>query len=61
MVTSADEFHAEHTILGLKHNKHVFLEKPCALTRRDTEAILEVERESKGSVMRLHETLRIAF
>ncbi|PKS06233.1 hypothetical protein jhhlp_006979 [Lomentospora prolificans] len=53
MVTTADEYHIEHAILGLKHDKYGFLEKPCALTRRDNEAIIEVERKCKGSVMEI--------
>lgn len=51
MVATADEYHAAHAILGLEHGKYVFLEKPCALTKQDTEAIAEAERASKGSVM----------
>jgi len=47
----SDEFHSEHVLLALKHNKHVFVEKPVTLTKKDALAIAEGERHSKGRVM----------
>jgi predicted dehydrogenase len=51
LVVNSDEYHAAHAILALQHNKHVLVEKPLALTKRDIFAIIEAERISKGKVM----------
>lgn len=50
-VANSDEYHCDHTVLALKHNKHVFVEKPMALCKRDANAIVEAERGSTGKVM----------
>jgi predicted dehydrogenase len=50
-IVNSDEFHAVHTVLALKHDKFVFLEKPMALCMRDADAIIEAESKSKGKVM----------
>ena len=50
LIGNSDEYHAEHAILALKHNKNVFVEKPMALTKRDANAIIEAEKGSKGKV-----------
>ncbi|KIW94153.1 uncharacterized protein Z519_05469 [Cladophialophora bantiana CBS 173.52] len=50
-IASSDEYHAIHVIEGLKHDKHVFIEKPMALCMRDADAIIEAEEKSKGKVM----------
>jgi hypothetical protein len=51
VVVSSDEYHASHAILALEHDKHVLVEKPLALTKRDAMAIGEAEKRSKGNVM----------
>lgn len=51
LVANSDEYHAAHAILALQHNKHVLVEKPLALTKRDVLAVIEAEKQSKGSVM----------
>lgn len=51
MVVNSDEYHAEHAVLALKNDKHVLVEKPLALTKRDMQAIVEAEKKSKGMVM----------
>lgn len=51
IVANSDEYHAAHAILALQHDKHVLVEKPVALTKRDGLAIQEAERSSKGKVM----------
>ncbi|KAJ6043000.1 uncharacterized protein N7446_001196 [Penicillium canescens] len=51
VVVSSDEYHASHAILALEHDKHVLVEKPVALTRRDALAIAEVEKRSRGRAM----------
>ena len=50
-VINADEFHASHAILALQNDKHAFVEKPLALTKRDVLAIADAEKKSRGSVM----------
>ena len=51
VVANSDEYHAAHAILALQHNKHVLVEKPVALNKRDALAIEDAERHSKGKVM----------
>ncbi|OAG07037.1 NAD(P)-binding protein [Paraphaeosphaeria sporulosa] len=51
LVANSDEYHADHAILALQHDKYVLVEKPLALTKRDVESIIEAEKTSKGSVM----------
>ncbi len=50
-VASSDEYHAVHVIEGLRHDKHVFIEKPMALCVRDADAIIAAEEKSRGTVM----------
>ena len=50
-VVNSDEYHCDHAVLALKHNKHVFVEKPMALCKRDANAIIEAESKSTGKVM----------
>lgn len=50
-VLGSDEYHAEHVLLALRNGKHVFVEKPMTLTRRDAEAIIAAEKASPGRVM----------
>ena len=51
LVANSDEYHAAHAVLALRHDKHVLIEKPAALTKRDIVALTEAERNSKGRVM----------
>jgi predicted dehydrogenase len=51
LVANSDEYHAAHAVLALQHDKHVLVEKPLALTKRDVNAIIDAEKKSKGSVM----------
>ncbi|RVX70674.1 hypothetical protein B0A52_05324 [Exophiala mesophila] len=50
-IASADEYHTDHVIEALKHDKHVFVEKPMALCARDADAIITAEQNSQGRVM----------
>jgi UDP-N-acetyl-2-amino-2-deoxyglucuronate dehydrogenase len=45
-VCSYDEAHAEQTIAALRNGKHVMVEKPVALFRRDAEALLRAQQDS---------------
>ncbi|KAF3393735.1 1-carboxy-3-chloro-3,4-dihydroxycyclo hexa-1,5-diene dehydrogenase [Penicillium rolfsii] len=51
VIANPDEYHASHAIMALKNHKHVLVEKPLALTKRDIRAILEAERISRGKLM----------
>ena len=50
-VVNSTEYHAAHTLLGLQHNKFVFIEKPMCLSMKDANAIIEAEKHSEGKVM----------
>ena len=50
-VINSDEYHADHAILALQNDKHVFVEKPLALNLRDIERLKSAEASSKGKVM----------
>lgn len=50
-VVNSDEYHVNHAILALKHDKMVFIEKPMALNQRGADAIIAAEKESDGRVM----------
>ncbi|KAM0346330.1 hypothetical protein ACHAPU_005761 [Fusarium lateritium] len=51
IIASSDEYHASHAILALQNNKHVLVEKPLAITKRDALAISAAEKSSRGKVM----------
>ena len=45
-VCSFDDCHAEQVISAFNHDKHVMVEKPVALTKKDAERILSAKTES---------------
>jgi predicted dehydrogenase len=45
-ICSYDEAHVEQAVSSLRHGKHVMIEKPVALTRRDAERLLEAQQEA---------------
>ncbi|GAM91690.1 hypothetical protein ANO11243_097430 [Dothideomycetidae sp. 11243] len=49
LVASNHVFHATHATIALKANKHVFIEKPIALTLQDTDSIIQAEKASGGA------------
>lgn len=51
LVATSDPFHTENALLGLQHHKHVFVEKPLALNKRDIDLLLAAEQVSRGSLM----------
>ena len=51
LIANSDEYHAAHAILALQHDKHVLVEKPLALTKRDIIAVIDAEKMSRGKVM----------
>lgn len=51
MIANSDAFHVPHALLGLKHGKIVFIEKPMALSLRDADQIINLEKKSSGKVM----------
>lgn len=50
-VFSPDHLHAEHTIAALEAGKHVYMEKPMAVTTEDCDRILEAWEESDCELM----------
>ncbi|BGO97162.1 GFO_IDH_MocA domain-containing protein [Rhodotorula toruloides] len=46
-VLSADEYHASHAVAAADAGKHVFIEKPMALTREDAQAIIDAQERNK--------------
>ncbi|KAJ5901959.1 Oxidoreductase N-terminal [Penicillium taxi] len=51
IIANSDAFHVPHTMIGLKYNKFVFVEKPMALSLKDADLIIEAEKKSAGKVM----------
>jgi len=47
-IASYDEYHHEQILLSLKHNKHVFVEKPLCLNRKEFEEILFAYKQHKN-------------
>lgn len=50
LICNADEYHVEHGILALEHDKWCLIEKPLALCFSDLDSLIEAENRSKGSV-----------
>jgi predicted dehydrogenase len=46
VITSPDDLHHEHAIMALEAGKHVYCEKPLAITLEQCDAILEAWRKS---------------
>ncbi|WOO82118.1 Inositol 2-dehydrogenase [Vanrija pseudolonga] len=46
MVMSANEYHVQHTTAALRAGKHVFVEKPMALSLAGADEIARVQRET---------------
>ncbi|KAK2589693.1 hypothetical protein QQS21_012631 [Conoideocrella luteorostrata] len=44
IIASNDTFHVYHALLALQANKHVFIEKPIALTLEDTDRIIDADK-----------------
>lgn len=49
MIATNHAFHAAHAMLALQANKHVFIEKPVALTLQDTDLIIDAEKAAGGA------------
>ena len=51
LVSNSDEHHADATCAALKHQKAVLLEKPAALSLKEIDQMIELEKSSKRPVM----------
>lgn len=51
VILTEDHKHHEHTVASLKAGKHVYLEKPIAITIEDSDEILRVWKESGKKLM----------
>ncbi len=51
VILTNDEYHTETTLAALEQRKHVLVEKPMCLTRREAEAILNAQQEAGVQVM----------
>ncbi|KAJ5861000.1 uncharacterized protein N7529_008310 [Penicillium soppii] len=51
MIANSDAFHVPHALLALHHGKTVFIEKPMALSLKDADSIIALEKDSPGKVM----------
>ncbi|GAA5872828.1 hypothetical protein JCM3774_006342 [Rhodotorula dairenensis] len=51
LILSADEYHAEIAIAAADAKKHVLVEKPMCLTRRDASAIVEAAQRNAGVIV----------
>ncbi|PVI03220.1 NAD(P)-binding protein [Periconia macrospinosa] len=49
MIATSHAFHANQAVLALQAKKHVFVEKPVALTLKDTDRIIEAEKAAGGA------------
>lgn len=50
IVCNATAFHHTHAILALNNNKHIFVEKPLAMSYRDLGALQAAENNSAGTL-----------
>jgi polar amino acid transport system substrate-binding protein len=50
-ITTRHDLHAKLAVEALRGNKHVFLEKPIALTPEDLQRVLSAARESRGTIV----------
>ncbi len=50
VITTRHNLHAQQVIAGLKHNKHVFVEKPLCLHQTELEDILKAYHDSDSSL-----------
>jgi predicted dehydrogenase len=49
-VCTPNGLHADHSVLSLKHQKHVVCEKPMALTKKDCERIIHTAKDVSRQV-----------
>lgn len=49
LVASNHTFHASEALIALQANKHVFIEKPIALTLKDTDTIIAADQAAGGN------------
>jgi predicted dehydrogenase len=50
-VLNSDEYHTDTALAAIGHGKHVLIEKPMCLTRKEAEAIIKARKEAGVQVM----------
>src|SRR6266849_4927560 len=50
-VLNSDEYHADSALAAIQYGKHVLIEKPMCLTRREAESIIKARDEAGVQVM----------
>jgi predicted dehydrogenase len=50
-VLNSDEYHADSALAAIQYGKHVLIEKPMCLTRREAESIIKARNEAGVQVM----------
>jgi predicted dehydrogenase len=50
-VLNSDEYHTDTALAAIGHGKHVLIEKPMCLTRKEAEAIIKARNEAGVQVM----------
>lgn len=50
-VLNSDEYHTDTALAAIQHGKHVLIEKPMCLTRREAESIIKARNEAGVQVM----------
>ncbi len=51
LVLNSDEYHTDSALAALGHGKHVLIEKPMCLTRKEAESIIKARDEANVQVM----------
>lgn len=51
LVLNSNEYHADSALTALQHGRHVLIEKPMCLTRREAESIINARNEAGVQVM----------
>ena len=57
-IASFDNFHHEQILVALENNKHIFVEKPLCLTRKELNSIIKTYKNKKNLILTSNFILR---